>query len=123
MTNKVLVIEDQLELANLVKLHLTDIDCRVKLEFDGLAGRAEAEKNKYDLIILDLNLPRLTGLELLAQSRPERGTIVVFSSSTIDEERIRAAHLGAKEFVTKPSTYEAYVEAVCGIIERWAVRR
>ena len=69
MTSKVLVIEDQLELANLVKLHLADINCRVKLEFDGAAGLAEAEKNTYDLIILDLMLPDESGLEICRRLR------------------------------------------------------
>jgi CheY-like chemotaxis protein len=58
MSYRVLVIEDQREIANLVKLHLHDIDCQVKLAFDGSAGLADAEANHYDLIILDLMLPR-----------------------------------------------------------------
>jgi len=89
MTNKVLVIEDQLELANLVKLHLTDIDCRVKLEFDGLAGRAEAEKNKYDLIILDLMLPTMSGLEVCNVLKSDATTrhipILMLTARTAEE--------------------------------------
>jgi len=120
MTNKVLVIEDQLELANLVKLHLTDIDCRVKLEFDGLAGLAEAEKNKYDLIILDLMLPGENGLEICRRlrARADYTRILMLTSRACELERVLGQEMGADDYVTKPLSVPELLARVKAILRR-----
>ena len=120
MTSKVLVIEDQPELANLVKLHLTDIDCRVKLEFDGLAGLAEAEKNKYDLIILDLMLPGEGGLEICRRlrSRADYTPILMVTSRASELERILGLEMGADDYLTKPFSILELLARVKAIFRR-----
>ena len=72
-----------------------------------------------DLLILDLNLPGISGLEVLRRFHPREIPIVVFSSSIEPHERAEALALGAKEYVQKPSDLDAYTGAVRGIIERW----
>ena len=57
MNRRVLVIEDQQDIAKLIKLHLMDLSCDVQLAFDGISGLAEAEAKAYDLIVLDMPLP------------------------------------------------------------------
>jgi DNA-binding response OmpR family regulator len=120
MTNKVLVIEDQLELANLVKLHLTDIDCRVELEFDGFAGLAEAEKNKYDLIILDLMLPGENGLEICRRlrARADYTPILMLTSCASELERILGLEMGADDYLTKPFSVLELLARVKAIFRR-----
>jgi DNA-binding response OmpR family regulator len=120
MTSKVLVIEDQLELANLVKLHLTDIDCRVKLEFDGLAGLAEAQANKYDLIILDLMLPGESGLEICRRlrSRSDYTPILMLTSRVSELERVLGLEMGADDYLTKPFSVLELLARVKAIFRR-----
>ena len=71
---------------------------------------------KPDLVILDLNLPRKTGLDVLEEIGHDHGLkrlpIVVFSSSALAADRRRSLDLGARAYVTKPFTYEGFVEAV-----------
>ena len=67
--HKVLVIEDELDIAKLVQLHLQDLHCEVNLAFDGIVGLAEAEAKPYDLIVLDLKLPGIDGLEVCRRLR------------------------------------------------------
>ncbi|MGH8750762.1 MAG: response regulator, partial [Burkholderiales bacterium] len=69
MERSVLVIEDEQAIAELVKLHLKDLGCKVKLAFDGIVGVAEAEARSYDLVILDLMLPGIDGLEVCRRLR------------------------------------------------------
>lgn len=76
---------------------------------------------KFDVVILDLSLPKIDGFTLLERCRPQSLPIAVFSSSWNEADSERALSLGACEFVRKPSFYDEYVEAVCGIVERWGV--
>lgn len=77
---------------------------------------AYAKAPRPDLILLDLNLPRMTGLEVLSemQSNGELRSIgvVVFTSSSLAADRKRSLSLGAKEYITKPSSFDGFVEAV-----------
>ena len=67
--NKVLIIEVETDIANLVKLHLEDIPCEVSLTSNGAIGLAEAQANPYELIILDIKLPGMDGLEVCRRLR------------------------------------------------------
>ena len=78
------------------------------------------------LILLDLRLPRLDGLELLRLVKTNETTkmipVVVFSSSTDDTDRIESYRLGANSFIIKPVAYERFVEAVTEIGSYWAIQ-
>jgi DNA-binding response OmpR family regulator len=104
MSYKVLVIEDQQEIANLVKLHLCDIDCQVKLAFDGSVGLADAEANHYDLIILDLMLPGENGLEICRRlrARSDYTPILMLTSRASELDRVLGLEMGADDYLTKP---------------------
>lgn len=104
MTYRVLVIEDQREIADLVKLHLSDIDCRAKLAFDGPSGLADADANHYDLIILDLMLPGENGLEICRRlrARDDYTPILMLTSRTSELDRVLGLEMGADDYLTKP---------------------
>jgi two-component system OmpR family response regulator len=120
MTHKVLVIEDQPEMANLVKLHLNDIDCRVKLASDGLSGIAEAEANHYDLIVLDLMLPGEDGLEICRRlrARADYTPILMLTSRSTELDRVLGLEMGADDYVTKPFSVLEFVARVKAIFRR-----
>jgi DNA-binding response OmpR family regulator len=102
--NRVLVIEDELDIAKLVQLHLQDLPCEVNLAFDGIVGLAEAEAKQYDLIILDLKLPGLEGLEVCKRLRA-RGRytpILMLTSKSSELDRVLGLEVGADDYLTKP---------------------
>ena len=72
---------------------------------------------KADLIILDLNMPRIDGYAVMEWLGRISTPIIVFTWSI--EAAERALTLGATEVVRKPSDFSAFVEAVCGIVDRW----
>lgn len=74
-----------------------------------------------DLILLDLNIPRITGLSLLERWKTSDTPVVVFSSSLNEAEKQRALSLGAREFVSKPTDIQKFVEVVQEIIQKWAI--
>lgn len=80
---------------------------------------ADPKYYKSDLIILDLNVPKVNGLAILQRYTARDVPIVIFSSSLNGAEIQHALELGAKEFVQKPIDLESFTSAVHGIIDRW----
>jgi two-component system, response regulator len=74
-----------------------------------------------DFIVLDLNLPKCSGMELLERFRDTAGSpVIVLTSSTNPDDQDRAMALGALEYVIKPVGFGPFTSAVGGILERWA---
>ena len=120
MTHNVLVIEDQEDIAELVKLHLKDIDCRVKLAFDGAVGFAEAQSKSYDLIILDLMLPGMDGLEICKRLRAKSNytPILMLTSKSSELDRVLGLELGADDYLIKPFSVMELTARVKAIFRR-----
>ena len=78
-------------------------------------------ERSFDLVILDLNLPGLSGYYLLQLCVPTGAPVVVFSGSSNPADAERALEMGAREFVRKPVGPEAYRHAVLTMIEKWVL--
>jgi DNA-binding response OmpR family regulator len=102
--HRVLVIEDENDISQLIRLHLQDIGCEVKQAFDGIVGLAEAEAQPYDLIILDLKLPGMDGLEVCRRlrSRARYTPILMLTSKSSELDRVLGLEMGADDYLTKP---------------------
>jgi len=124
---EILLVEDNAGDAVLIRQILADASVPVNLHIVRDGEQALTMLSDADfrpaLIILDLNIPRISGSVLLERWKAQRTPVVVFSSSLNDAERARVMALGAREFVQKPTDMEAFSAAVCGIIERWAGHR
>jgi CheY-like chemotaxis protein len=98
----------------------TPVALRIASDGDeALQMLADPEHYQPDLIILDLNLPKVPGLTFLERYRPKDVPVVIFSSSPNAVEIQNAIALGAREFVRKPIDFKSFAEAVQGIIDRW----
>jgi DNA-binding response OmpR family regulator len=102
--HRVLVIEDERDISQLVKMHLEDIGCEVKQAFDGIVGLAQAQAQTYDLIILDLKLPGLEGLEVCRRLRAlgRYTPILMLTSKSTELDRVLGLEMGADDYLTKP---------------------
>jgi DNA-binding response OmpR family regulator len=120
MDRSVLVIEDQQDIANLVKLHLKDLGCASKLAFDGVTGLAEAQAKPYDLIILDLMLPGIDGLEICRRLRGQANytPILMLTAKTTELDRVLGLELGADDYLTKPFSLPELMARVKAIFRR-----
>jgi DNA-binding response OmpR family regulator len=104
MARQVLVIEDDEDIAQLVKLQLTELACGVKLAFDGAVGLAEAQSGRYDLIVLDLMLPGMDGLEICRRVRGQGRyvPILMLTAKSSELDRVLGLEMGADDYLTKP---------------------
>ncbi|HET6756190.1 MAG TPA: response regulator transcription factor [Burkholderiales bacterium] len=120
MQRSVLVIEDEPEIANLVKLHLKDLGCQVKLAFDGIVGVAETEAKNYDLIILDLMLPGIDGLEVCRRLRAKSNytPVLMLTAKSTEFDRVLGLEMGADDYLTKPFSIMELVARVKAIFRR-----
>ena len=76
---------------------------------------------KLDFVILDLAMPKFDGFTVLQNYHTQNGpAVVVFTNSSSEQEKKRALALGASDFVRKPMGFQAYIDTVRGIVERWS---
>lgn len=120
MTRRVLIIEDNRDLADLVSLHLKDLGCEVELATDGLTGFKQAQASRYDLIILDLMLPGMQGLEVCQRLRAqERYTpILMLTAKSAEVDRVIGLEIGADDYITKPFSMPELMARVKAIFRR-----
>jgi DNA-binding response OmpR family regulator len=120
MTRRVLVVEDDPDIGRLVTLQLTELDCESKLITDGVTAFAEAEAGNYDLVILDLMLPRLDGLQICRRLRThERYTpILMLTAKSSELDRVLGLELGADDYLTKPFSMLELAARVKGVFRR-----
>ena len=120
MARNILLIEDQADIANLIKLHLQDLSCTVDMAHDGIDGLAAARSRPYDLIILDLMLPQLDGLEVCRQLRSGRieTPIMILTAKAAEFDRVLGLELGADDYLTKPFSVRELIARVKAMFRR-----
>ena len=117
---KILIIEDDISIAELERDYLEINGFKVFIEHSGDKGLKNASQNEYDLIILDLMLPKIDGFEICRQIRSENNTpILMVSAKKEDIDKIRGLGLGADDFVTKPFSPSELVARVKAHISRF----
>ncbi len=104
MPHRILIIEDDREIAQLVELHLKDAGYQVMLAYDGDTGLHFALSKSFDLIILDLLLPGIDGLEICRRVRtaPVYTPILMLTSRSDEIDRVIGLEIGADDYLTKP---------------------
>jgi DNA-binding response OmpR family regulator len=120
MPRRVLVVEDDPDIGRLVTLQLAEIGCESTLIDDGVTGLAEAQAGRYDLVILDLMLPRLDGLQICRRLRAAEGTtpILMLTAKSSELDRVLGLELGADDYLTKPFSMLELAARVKGVFRR-----
>jgi DNA-binding response OmpR family regulator len=106
MSQRILIIDDSLPLHKLIAVHLESCDVELESVFDGESGVVAAAKLRPALILLDVEMPGIDGLETCRRLKAERTTAeipVIFLTANINtDRRLQALQLGALDYVTKP---------------------
>src|SRR5437016_682485 len=122
MAKKVLVVEDEIDLVKLLKYNLEKEGFRVNAATDGSIALAEARRDPPDLVILDLMLPGLDGLEVCRQLRRverfARTPVLILSARNEEADRIVGLEIGADDYVTKPFSTREVIARVRALFRR-----
>jgi DNA-binding response OmpR family regulator len=104
MADNVLVVEDDLDIATLIKVNLSELGLSIDHFADGQAGCNAALEKDYSLILLDVMLPSMNGLDIcrkVRDSKPEQA-IVMLTAKNSETDRVLGLELGADDYMTKP---------------------
>lgn len=125
MSRSILVIEDDRDIAHLLELNLRDIFGQVSVAHDGTEGMALAETHSYELIVLDLRLPGMDGLELCRRLRGKSDytPILMLTAKSSELDRVLGLEMGADDYLTKPFSIMELVARVKAILRRTQILR
>ncbi len=116
---KVLVIEDDKEIVNLLEIHLKDIDCHVVKAYNGKDGLHLALTERPDLIILDISMPEMDGIEVCKEVRKKQSTPIIMLTAKVEEiDRVLGLEIGADDYITKPFSIREFIARVKAIFRR-----
>ena len=99
---KILVVEDEVSISNLIKLSLTKAGYHCECAFDGMQAADHVESNTYDLILLDVMLPEISGFELMEYIRYRKIPVIFITAKNSVEDRVKGLRLGAEDYIVKP---------------------
>jgi DNA-binding response OmpR family regulator len=116
----VLIIEDDKEISDLLEIHLRDIDCSITKEYNGLTGLNKAKFENYDLIVLDVMLPGMNGLDVCKDIRKSGipTPILMLTSKSEEIDKVLGLELGADDYLTKPFSIREFIARVKAIFRR-----
>lgn len=119
-THKVLLVEDEPDIANVLQLHLEDSGAEVTHAIDGISGLAEAAHGSWSLVMLDLNIPGIDGIELCSQLRrlDPLVPIMMVTARATEQDRITGLSSGADHYITKPFSVQEVIAQVQAIFRR-----
>lgn len=119
-TRNILIVEDDAAIIELLSIHLRDLGCQVVSERNGPGGLARAQDASFDLIILDVMLPGLSGLEICRKIRQNdrRTPILMLTARSEEIDKVVGLETGADDYLTKPFSIRELIARVRAIFRR-----
>lgn len=120
MAKRVLIVEDDRNIAELLELHLKDLDCDVAISLNGLEGYKMAIEESFDLFLLDVMLPGMDGIEICRRLRHEKPNvpILMLTARTEEIDKVLGLETGADDYMTKPFSIRELQARVKGLFRR-----
>jgi DNA-binding response OmpR family regulator len=117
---KVLLIEDDSIIVDLIKIHLSDLHCELASTSLGKEGLEKAVQEPFDLIILDIMLPDLNGLEICRRIRMQntRTPILMLTAKAEEMDKVNGLAMGADDYMTKPFGIREFIARINAIFRR-----
>ncbi|MGB5170801.1 response regulator transcription factor [Eudoraea sp.] len=117
---KVLIIEDDAEIIHLLEIHLKDLGCDVISAMEGGLGLQKAIEEVPDLIILDIMLPEMDGIEVCKELRANKiqSPIMMLTAKSEEIDKVLGLEVGADDYLTKPFSVREFIARVKAIFRR-----
>lgn len=99
---RILIVEDEKSISNLIRINLEDAEYECVCVYDGAAAADMLEKQSFDLILLDVMLPKIDGYELMEYIRPLDIPVIFLTAKSDTKDKVKGLKLGAEDYLTKP---------------------
>ena len=116
---KILIVEDEMPISNLIKVNLTAEGYRCTCAFDGKTAADYIETEDFDLILLDIMLPEINGYELLEYIIPLEIPVIFLTAKNAVDDRIMGLKLGADDYISKPFQVGELIARVEAVLRRY----
>ncbi len=116
---KILIVEDEESISNLIKMNLTRAGYSCKCAFDGQEAADIIEKEHFDLILLDIMLPKINGYELIEYIKDENIAIIFITAMGNVNNKVKGLRLGADDYITKPFEIIELLARVESVLRRY----
>ncbi len=117
--NKILIVEDEEAIANLIKINLTNAGYACDIAYDGQEGADKMQMGNYDLCLLDIMLPKINGYELLEYARSLELPVIFLTAKGETTDKVRGLRSGAEDYITKPFEVLELLARVENVLRRF----
>lgn len=117
--NRILIVEDEASISNLIKENLCDAGYLCSCAFDGMDGANQIDSQVFDLILLDIMLPKSDGYELMEYIRPLGIPVIFLTAKSRTADIVKGLKLGAEDYITKPFEIAELLARVETVLRRY----
>lgn len=117
--NRILVVEDEEPIANLIKMSLKNAGYYCDVSYDGEAGANQMQTERYDLCLLDIMLPKVDGYELLDYAKSMDLPVIFLTAKGRTQDKVKGLRAGADDYITKPFDVLELLARVESVLRRY----
>jgi len=117
--SKILIVEDEMPIVDLIKMELKLNGYMVDYALDGEKGADLIMENNYDLILLDIMIPKFDGYELLEYAKQENVPVIFITAKSEVSDRVKGLNMGADDYIVKPFLMEEVIARINSVLRRY----
>lgn len=125
MKTKILVIDDEMHIVELLKFNLETHNYEVDYAYDGIDGYIKAKENKPDLILLDWMLPNINGIDILKKIRSDKSLkhipVIMLTAKNMESDKVEGLEIGADDYITKPFSIKELLARISSVLRRYNI--
>ena len=125
MNTKILVIDDEMHIVELLKFNLETANYEVDYSYDGFDGFIKAKEIKPDLILLDWMLPNISGVDVLRKIRSDKDLentpVIMLTAKNMESDKVEGLEVGADDYITKPFGIKELLARITSVLRRYNI--
>ena len=127
MKPKILIIDDEIHIVELIRFNLETSGYEVDIAYDGLDGYLKIKENAPQLVLLDWMLPNISGIDMLKKIRNDKSLsdipVIMLTAKNMESDKIEGLELGADDYITKPFSIKELLARVSSVLRRYNINK
>ncbi len=127
MKPKILIIDDEIHIVELIRFKLETAGYEVDIAYDGLDGYLKIKENAPQLVLLDWMLPNISGIDMLKKIRNDKSLsdipVIMLTAKNMESDKIEGLELGADDYITKPFSIKELLARVSSVLRRYNINK